>query len=248
MAVFTRTVVKNAVQVIPDAPAPAAAAAQLQPVDIRQAEVDARTRPATGEAAKPEAWCWLVTGASLIVGVVLGTYAFDNWTKSVTFTPQEGIGTLALFYIIAQTIERLQEPVARLVKGTEAVEEGGATSKQLNKTKATALLERSLAASLNAPADTTKAKAVANAKRTVDQVRANTTLLLFGSGSFLAMLAAGVFKSLLLVAVGVSGTPIWLDIAVTGMAIGGGTKPLHDLISNIEKAKEAKDNKQTDTP
>jgi hypothetical protein len=42
-------------------------------------------------------------------------------------------------------------------------------------------------------------------------------------------------------AIGVQAAPIWLDIVVTGLAIGSGTKPLHDLIKNIEKAKEGKE-------
>ena len=33
-----------------------------------------------------------------------------------------------------------------------------------------------------------------------------------------------------------------LDILVTGLAIGGGTKPLHDLISNLQAAKDNRKN------
>jgi hypothetical protein len=32
----------------------------------------------------------------------------------------------------------------------------------------------------------------------------------------------------------------WVDLLVTGLAVGGGTKPLHDLISNLQASKEAK--------
>jgi hypothetical protein len=31
-----------------------------------------------------------------------------------------------------------------------------------------------------------------------------------------------------------------IDLLVTGLAIGGGTKPLHDLISNLQAAKISK--------
>jgi hypothetical protein len=214
---------------------------------VQKAEVDATTRLDSGEAVKPERWCWWSTGILIVGGVAIGAYAHDHWATSVTFTHPEGIGIFALFYILAQTIERIQEPVASMVKGKETVETGAATS--VNKTKAKASMERSVAASLNDPADGDLAKAAANAKRAVDQVRTNTTLLLFGTGAFLGMLGAGILKCLLLVTVGVTGLPIWLDVAVTGLAVGGGTKPLHDLIANIEKAKEAKDDKQaTGTP
>jgi hypothetical protein len=37
--------------------------------------------------------------------------------------------------------------------------------------------------------------------------------------------------------IGVTTAPLWMDIAVTGLAVGAGTKPLHDLISKIEKSK-----------
>jgi hypothetical protein len=37
-----------------------------------------------------------------------------------------------------------------------------------------------------------------------------------------------------------------IDLLVTGLAIGGGTKPLHDLISNLQAAKiQKKDPSQT---
>ena len=32
----------------------------------------------------------------------------------------------------------------------------------------------------------------------------------------------------------------WVDLLVTGLAVGGGTKPLHDLVSNLQASKEAK--------
>jgi hypothetical protein len=38
-------------------------------------------------------------------------------------------------------------------------------------------------------------------------------------------------------AVQVAAPPRWLDVFVTGLVIAGGTKPLHDLIGSIERAK-----------
>ena len=34
--------------------------------------------------------------------------------------------------------------------------------------------------------------------------------------------------------------PFWGDLLVTGLVVGAGTKPLHDLVSNIEHGKNAK--------
>jgi hypothetical protein len=33
---------------------------------------------------------------------------------------------------------------------------------------------------------------------------------------------------------------LWGDLLVTGLVVGAGTKPLHDLVSNIEHGKNAK--------
>jgi hypothetical protein len=51
------------------------------------------------------------------------------------------------------------------------------------------------------------------------------------------MLASGYLGLYLLKAVGVQGAVDWLDILITGIALGGGTKALHDLLSNITEAK-----------
>jgi hypothetical protein len=34
--------------------------------------------------------------------------------------------------------------------------------------------------------------------------------------------------------------PFWADLLVTGLVVGAGTKPLHDLVANIERGKRSK--------
>jgi len=60
------------------------------------------------------------------------------------------------------------------------------------------------------------------------------SVLMWGVACLLAMLASGALGVFLLHAVGLSTVPPAVDIGVTGLAIGSGTKPLHDLISNIQ--------------
>ena len=59
------------------------------------------------------------------------------------------------------------------------------------------------------------------------------------------MLAAGGLGLLLLHAIGLTKAPIWLDVLVTGLAIGSGTKPLHDLISNMQQSSGEKEQPAT---
>jgi hypothetical protein len=59
----------------------------------------------------------------------------------------------------------------------------------------------------------------------------------------LAFLLCAQLNITLLQAVRANGSgqpPFWGDLLVTGLVVGAGTKPLHDLVSNIEHGKNAK--------
>jgi hypothetical protein len=58
----------------------------------------------------------------------------------------------------------------------------------------------------------------------------------FGLASALAMAACGYFGIGILHAIGDDGSPRYTDVIVTGLAVGGATKPLHDLITILESA------------
>jgi hypothetical protein len=68
---------------------------------------------------------------------------------------------------------------------------------------------------------------------------------MFGTSALLGMLGAGVLKGLFLVTVGVTGLDSWVGILFTGLVVGGGTKGLHDLIANLQEAKEEKKDKDS---
>lgn len=92
----------------------------------------------------------------------------------------------------------------------------------------------------------------------VDRSRSNRTVVLWAVASVLGMVLSGVLGLYLLHAVGLQDDLVgidgrlaggWgsaaglrhaLDLLVTGLAIGGGTKPLHDLIQNLQEAKNDK--------
>jgi len=70
--------------------------------------------------------------------------------------------------------------------------------------------------------------------------RANRAAVCFGLASGLAMIACGYFGIGILHAIGDNGSPRYLDVVVTGLAVGGATKPLHDLITILERAARAR--------
>lgn len=170
-------------------------------------------------------------GAAVVlvaVGAAVGTLVFDHLSDGVTFTPPEGIGIFALFYVVAQVIERIQEPLAPFVQAD------GKDEAQAKKDR-----DDAAAQAFMAPSEDT-ARTAANTQAVVDQRRANTRVLLFGTGAFLGMLGCGYLHALFLQTVGVAGIRPWVDLLITGLVVGGGTKLLHDLISNLQASKDEK--------
>jgi hypothetical protein len=213
------------------------------------AAVDAQTAE-DKKSVYPNWWCWPATLLLVALGVLFGTMLY-NGGPEVTFTPPTGVGIFALFYILAQVIERIQEPFAPYLGTTKATDpEDTNKTRVVNQRDARASLDIATADAATNSTDATKAKAAATAQRNVDQVRANATVIAFGVASLLAMLGAGLLEALLLETVGVEGlgssgeNVIWVDVLVTGLAVGAGTKPLHDLISNIKESKEGKQDKK----
>lgn len=70
------------------------------------------------------------------------------------------------------------------------------------------------------------------------QAKANRAVIFGALGFVLAVLIAEWLGLYLVTAVGVGSVDLSLDVIITALAIGGGTKPLHDGIKRIEKAKE----------
>jgi hypothetical protein len=65
---------------------------------------------------------------------------------------------------------------------------------------------------------------------------------MWAASTSVAVLFAGFLKVLLLYAItapGATPPPAWIDLLVTGLVVGAGTKPVHDLVTRIERAKES---------
>jgi hypothetical protein len=101
-------------------------------------------------------------------------------------------------------------------------------------------------------------KLAAAAQAELNQRRADKAIAYWALASILGMLLSATLGLYLLHIVGLSSDGLrtdgtWsggiltptgirhmLDLLVTGLAVGGGTKPLHDLISNLQTAKDTK--------
>lgn len=234
MAIFKQAQAANLVSV-PTGLTYIDVAAPTEPGDV---EGGGEQPPKCGSSSTPvraEPFWLVVSAVIVLLGIGVG-YALNEINEPAPFVLAEGVGIFAVFYILAQAIERLLEPLSSWVGGTKAAGD----EERVNPPEAKAQRDAAVSAAVNTPTQA-NADAAAEAQQRVDQARANLAVVLWGVASLLAMLASGWLGVLLLSTIGVQEPGRALDIAVTGLAVGAGTKPLHDLISNIQASKEKKE-------
>jgi hypothetical protein len=164
--------------------------------------------------------CYLI----VLIGGILAWRVNHELAPSPPAVP-EGLSVLVLLYVLAQVIERVLEPAVRLTVPDKKVKDRDAA----------------VAVAASDPQNDGKAKIAANAQRDVDAERATVSVAVWAAATFLGMMLSAVSGAYLLTALGVNGLgdKPWIDIVVTGLAVGAGTKPVHDLISRIDAAKNA---------
>ncbi|TDC39782.1 hypothetical protein E1211_03190 [Micromonospora sp. 15K316] len=151
-----------------------------------------------------------------------GFVAWTVWSSGANPAKIEPSDTTAVFLtllVFAAALERLVEPFSRWLPGR----------------RDEAASERTLAAATNRADVSTEA--VAAARTAVARARANRTIVAWGLASGLATVASSATGFYVLHAVAGpdwNGLAVWIDAIITGVMIGSGTKPLHDLISRAQ--------------
>jgi|SRR5215211_4459864 len=187
-----------------------------------------------------------------MIAIVLGLVAsvvLNEVTNPPALTIPAGISVFALFYAVTQSMERLLEPFASLWDTTlpymKARDESLAMAQNMRASGEPAAAQEHLGTA-------------AAHQATIDQQRSNRAVIYWAAASVLGLLLAGVLGLYLLHVVGLrddlvgpdgrlagswwsaAGVRHVLDLLVTGLAIGGGTKPLHDVIQNLQEAKNGR--------
>lgn len=174
----------------------------------------------------------LALAAGLAGGLALQQHFHPGMTKLPVLP--SGIGIFGVLYVLAQAIERILQPVSWFGGGFLGGLKGGSTKTALAKEHQSAVVQ-----ALNDPRNSDDAQHAADSVHEINQYKANLTATSFGVAALLAMLVSGYTGLFLLSAVGlhIAG---WLDLLVTGLAIAGGTKPLHDAISSLSASTKGK--------
>jgi len=129
----------------------------------------------------------------------------------------------AALLVFAGAVERLLEPFSHWLPGTRARN----------------VYEASIASMMNGdPAS--NLNTVARAKAALDRAIGNRAVVIWGIATAVSTIVAAASGFYLLRMVSASGwTPTispWVDALVTGLVVGSGTKPLHDVITRVQSA------------
>jgi hypothetical protein len=210
---------RSTVEAIGDAPATEekltlqVAAADPIPVPAADMAATAPTLPA-GHVAVAVSFLLVAAGAAI-------AYAMPQTTPFHVSSAMAAYGGLLVF---ASAIERILEPISHRLPGRHA----------------TNLYEQAVVDLSNGvPAATLTT--VAHAKAKADRAVADRAIIMWGMATAVATVIAASSGFYLLRMIASSSwhpsIPTWVDALVTGVVVGSGTKPLHDLITKAQTSR-----------
>ena len=169
---------------------------------------------------------YTVLGLGLAVGAFFAAWGLHGSATS-TYRIDNQWSALTGLFILALAIERALEPFSRKL-GPDT-------------TKRKAKRDKALAG----PRVGGRKDHAPEFQDAIETCRRLTAVVTWGVATGLGFLLCAVLNITLLQAVRANGSgqpPFWADLLVTGLVVGAGTKPLHDLVANIERGKNAKRN------
>lgn len=164
---------------------------------------------------------YIAIGIAIVIAVVLTIVIHAPALVTAT-----GFTSFSVIYIVAQAIERFLQPISELVGKPEEVKEA----------------KKALKVAIEAP-DVDPA----DAKQIAEYRKLERATYFWAAASCISLIVCSILGlGLLQTVVDFSNqkVPGWFeafDVVITGLAIGAGTKPLHDLIDSIQKSKEGKE-------
>ena len=201
-------------------------AAGLAPNNIRALPTEVHTEDL--DPMKPggrQQFCYTVLGLGLAVGAFFTAWRLHGSASSTYRIDNQWSAVTGLF-ILALAIERALEPFSRKL--------GPDTTKcKDNKDQAMAGL----------PAADRKGRAP-EFDNAIEMTRRLTAVVTWGVATGLGFLLCATLNITLMQAVRANGSgqpPFWADLLVTGLVVGAGTKPLHDLVANFERKNSKRD-------
>ena len=178
------------------------------------------------KSGPPHPWAPPVGLVVLAVGVAIA-WAVYKAVDPTDFVPHSDYSAFGGLFVVALAVERLLEPFSGYLVPT------------LEQTKQRR--DEKVALAMNT-GKSEHAKDAANEQKEVAKRRADRGILIWAIASVIAMIGAaslGVFLLRSIVVPPAGKDPNrFVDLLVTGLVVGAGTKPLHDLTSRIQVSKD----------
>lgn len=200
--------------------------------------MSATTNPSSSPSWHAVAWPYV-----LVIAAGVGAWQIYTQTDPKPLVVDvEGFAVFAPLYIAAQAIERFLEPLAALINVTTG-EKSALKAARAHKARLEALPANDPQRTLDqlAAADT----AITQAEHALAKAKAERAIPLWAAATVLGLLVCAILGLGLVEAIAkerpTSEFLRTVDVLLTGLAVGAGTKPLHDLIARIEKAKDNAD-------
>ena len=162
---------------------------------------------------------YTVLGLGLAVGAFFAAWGLHG-SASSTYRIDNQWSALTGLFILALAIERALEPFSRKL-GPDT------TKRKVKRDEA-----------LAGPRPAGQKDRAPEFQSAIEISRRLTAVVTWGVATGLGFLLCAVLNITLLQAVRANGSgqpPFWADLLVTGLVVGAGTKPLHDLVANIER-------------
>jgi hypothetical protein len=186
------------------------------------------TISSTSSSAEGPKGIWLSISMTVLVviGLVGMWLIFAHAIRSKPIKLTAAYVPFAGLIVVTAALERLLEPLSRVMGGTNSgtsPADSKAVAQEMGldptKTKAEVAEATEAAAKIQAAADISKS---------------NRTIIFWAIASLCGLAISGGFGLFLLQPVASNHVNTFLDLGVTGLSIGAGTKPLHDLIASIQ--------------
>ena len=165
---------------------------------------------------------------SVIAGLgIAGLGAFVAWNIHQVGAPPvfrigDTMSTFGALFVMSAATERILEPFSRWMPGRSEVE---------RYERAVADLENGVPGAMNA---------AAHYKAAIDSARASRGILMWGIATFAATIfsAGAGFYLLRMLSDNPNwnGVAPWTDALITGLVVGSGTKPVHDVVQRFQNA------------
>jgi hypothetical protein len=190
--------------------------------------------PVTGTADDQSIRLPVVIGAFVVVGVasVAGWAVFEA-VDPTYFVPRSDYTALAAVVLFATALERLLQPLSKYLLPDGAEQAAAQDAKKAAREKAADPDE-------SVSSVKTAANLAAGAVATLSRKKSERSVIMWSVATALAFTGPALLGIFFLRVVSVEGSSPnrYLDMLLTALIVGAGTKPVHDAIASIEAKKE----------